>query len=95
LLNKNYCELQFAYTDISHIILYNYANTGREMNIQVATSELPITSVRSGPRLSGINYTQRPQTRFRGNRGTGSIRGNLQILMQKLIHILIIYYLLN
>jgi len=50
------------------------------MNIQVATSELPITSVRSGPRLSGVNYTQRPQTRFRGNRGTGSIRGNL--LMQ-------------
>ncbi|XP_018406924.1 PREDICTED: THO complex subunit 4 [Cyphomyrmex costatus] len=47
---------------------------GREMNIQVATSELPIASVR-GPRLSGVNYTQRPQTRFRGNRGTGSIRG--------------------
>ncbi|KAG5311477.1 RNA and export factor-binding protein 2 [Trachymyrmex septentrionalis] len=47
---------------------------GREMNIQVATSELPITSVR-GPRLSGVNYTQRPQARFRGNRGTGSIRG--------------------
>ncbi|XP_032683442.1 THO complex subunit 4 [Odontomachus brunneus] len=48
---------------------------GREMNIQVATSELPITSPRSGPRLSGANYTQRPQTRFRGNRGAGSIRG--------------------
>lgn len=46
------------------------------MNIQVATSELPITSPRSGPRLSGANYTQRPQTRFRGNRGAGSIRGN-------------------
>jgi len=45
------------------------------MNIQVATSELPITSVRGGPRLSGTNYTQRPQTRFRGNRSTGSIRG--------------------
>ncbi|XP_072750368.1 THO complex subunit 4 [Anoplolepis gracilipes] len=47
---------------------------GREMNIQVATSELPVTSVRAGPRLSGTNYTQRPQTRFRGNRGTGSVR---------------------
>lgn len=49
------------------------------MNIQVATSELPVTSVRGGPRLSGTNYTQRPQTRFRGNRGTGSVRGNLLI----------------
>lgn len=48
---------------------------GREMNIQVATSELPISSVRGGPRLSGVNYTQRPQTRFRGSRGPGSIRG--------------------
>ncbi|TGZ46459.1 THO complex subunit 4 [Temnothorax longispinosus] len=48
---------------------------GREMNIQVATSELPVTSVRGGPRLSGVNYTQRPQTRFRGNRGAGSVRG--------------------
>lgn len=50
------------------------------MNIQVATSELPVTSVRGGPRLSATNYTQRPQTRFRGNRGTGSVRGDL--LMQ-------------
>lgn len=50
------------------------------MNIQVATSELPVTSVRGGPRPSGTNYTQRPQIRFRGNRGTGSVRGNL--LMQ-------------
>lgn len=49
------------------------------MNIQVATSELPVTSVRSGPRLSSVNYTQRPQTRFRGNRGTGSVRGNLLV----------------
>ncbi|XP_011870534.1 PREDICTED: THO complex subunit 4 [Vollenhovia emeryi] len=50
---------------------------GREMNIQVATSELPVTSVRGGARLSSVNYTQRPQTRFRGgNRGgTGSVRG--------------------
>lgn len=49
---------------------------GREMNIQVATSELPVTSVRGGPRLSSTNYTQRPQTRFRGgNRGTGPVRG--------------------
>lgn len=47
------------------------------MNIQVATSELPVTSVRGGPRLSGTNYIQRPQTRFRGNRGTGPVRGNL------------------
>lgn len=50
--------------------------TGREMNIQVATSELPVTTVRGGLRLSGTNYTQRPQTRFRGNRSTGPIRGN-------------------
>lgn len=49
---------------------------GREMNIQVATSELPITSVRGGPRLSGANYAQRPQTRFRGNRGPIRGRGN-------------------
>lgn len=48
------------------------------MNIQVATSELPISSVRGGPRLSGVNYTQRPQTRFRGSRGPGSIRGNFK-----------------
>ncbi|XP_017891340.1 THO complex subunit 4 isoform X2 [Ceratina calcarata] len=49
---------------------------GREMNIQVATSEIPVTSIRGGPRLSGSsNYTQRPQTRFRGSRGTGSVRG--------------------
>ncbi|XP_016910348.3 THO complex subunit 4 [Apis cerana] len=48
---------------------------GREMNIQVATSEIPVTSIRGGPRLSGSNYTQRPQSRFRGNRGAGSIRG--------------------
>lgn len=49
---------------------------GREMNIQVATSEIPVTSIRGGPRLtSSSNYTQRPQSRFRGNRGAGSIRG--------------------
>ncbi|KZC07569.1 PREDICTED: THO complex subunit 4 [Dufourea novaeangliae] len=48
---------------------------GREMNIQVATSEIPVTSIRGGPRLTGSSYTQRPQTRFRGNRGAGSIRG--------------------
>ncbi|CAK9826249.1 Aly/REF export factor 2 [Anthophora retusa] len=48
---------------------------GREMNIQVATSEIPVTSIRGGPRLSSSNYTQRPQSRFRGNRGAGSVRG--------------------
>lgn len=48
------------------------------MNIQVATSELPITSVRGGSRLSGANYTQRPQTRFRGNRGP--VRGNFTLM---------------
>lgn len=53
-----------------------YTSAGREMNIQVATSELPVTSPRGGPRLSGANYVQRPQTRFRGNRGAGSVRGN-------------------
>lgn len=52
-----------------------YTSAGREMNIQVATSEIPVTSIRGGPRLSGSSYTQRPQSRFRGNRGTGSIRG--------------------
>lgn len=45
------------------------------MNIQVATSEIPFTSIRGGPRLTGSNYTQRPQPRFRGSRGTGSVRG--------------------
>lgn len=69
--------------------------TGREMNIQVATSELPLTSsIRGGPRLSGggANYTQRPQTRFRGNR-TGPIRGNLcdQLIMKYRM----LYFLLN
>lgn len=48
---------------------------GREMNIQVATSEIPVTSIRGGPRLTGSNYTQRPQARFRGTRGAGPIRG--------------------
>lgn len=57
-------------------MIYDVWSAGREMNIQVATSELPVTSPRSGRRLSGANYTQRPQTRFRGSRGTGSIRGN-------------------
>jgi len=63
------------------------------MNIQVATSELPITSVRGGPRLSGANYTQRPQTRFRGNRSTGSIRGNFITNSYIMIILLIIIYL--
>jgi len=57
------------------------------MNIQVATSELPVTSIRGGPRLSGSNYTQRPQTRFRGNRGTGSIRGNLLMRLNYAINL--------
>ena len=50
--------------------------TGREMNIQVATSEIPVpTTVRGGSRLGG-NFAQRPQQqRFRGTRGTGSARG--------------------
>lgn len=52
-----------------------YTSAGREMNIQVATSEIPVTSIRGGPRLSGSNFTQRPQSRFRGSRGTGSVRG--------------------
>jgi len=77
LLNCDYYIIISAYSKISHLLFqYTYIDTGREMNIQVATSELPVTSVRGGPRLSGINYTQRPQTRFRGNRGTGSVRGN-------------------
>lgn len=60
-----------------HIYYCNmcYTSAGREMNIQVATSEIPVTSIRGGPRLSGSNYTQRPQSRFRGNRGAGSVRG--------------------
>lgn len=48
---------------------------GREMNIQVATSEIPVPSVRGGTRLSGNSYAQRAQSRFRGNRGSGSVRG--------------------
>lgn len=46
---------------------------GREMNIQVATSEIPVpTTMRGGSRLGG-NFTQRPtQQRFRGTRGTGA-----------------------
>lgn len=52
---------------------------GREMNIQVATSELPVTtSIRAGSRLAGNTFTQRSQPpRFRGTRGAGSaVRGN-------------------
>ncbi|XP_014606184.1 PREDICTED: THO complex subunit 4-like [Polistes canadensis] len=48
---------------------------GREMNIQVATSEIPVPSVRGGSRLSGNSYVQRTQSRFRGNRGSGPVRG--------------------
>lgn len=48
---------------------------GREMNIQVATSEIPVPAVRGGSRLSGNSYAQRTQSRFRGNRGSGSVRG--------------------
>ncbi|KAK0170684.1 hypothetical protein PV328_008506 [Microctonus aethiopoides] len=46
---------------------------GREMNIQVATSELPLTtSVRGTSRLGGNNFSQRSNTtRFRGARGAG------------------------
>ncbi|XP_063973398.1 THO complex subunit 4 isoform X2 [Diachasmimorpha longicaudata] len=43
---------------------------GREMNIQVATSELPVTtSVRNPTRLAAGNFNQRSPTRFRGARG--------------------------
>lgn len=43
------------------------------MNIQVATSELPVTtSIRGSSRLAGGNFQQRPTaTRFRGARGVG------------------------
>lgn len=50
------------------------------MNIQVATSELPVTtSVRGTSRLGGNNFSQRSNTtRFRGARGAGpTTRGNL------------------
>ncbi|XP_015111544.1 THO complex subunit 4 isoform X1 [Diachasma alloeum] len=53
---------------------------GREMNIQVATSELPVTtSVRNPARLAAGNFNQRSPTRFRGARGAGAgPRGNTQ-----------------
>lgn len=62
------------------------ASAGREMNIQVATSEIPVPSIRGSPRLSGSNFTQRPQTRFRGSRGTGVVRGMYNsIVLQTII----------
>ncbi|XP_046736062.1 THO complex subunit 4 [Diprion similis] len=48
---------------------------GREMNIQVATSELPVTSSIRGSRLSSGSFAQRAQPRFRGARGASSNRG--------------------
>lgn len=49
---------------------------GREMNIQVATSEIPVpTTVRGGARIGGNSFVQRPQTRYRGSRGMGATRG--------------------
>ncbi|XP_053598904.1 THO complex subunit 4 [Microplitis demolitor] len=50
---------------------------GREMNIQVATSELPVTtSIRGSSRLAASNFPQRSTTnRFRGARGAGATRG--------------------
>ncbi|XP_066596845.1 THO complex subunit 4 [Prorops nasuta] len=48
---------------------------GREMNIQVATSEIPVASARGTSRLGSSSFTQRAQARFRGNRGTGTTRG--------------------
>ncbi|XP_043274272.1 THO complex subunit 4 [Venturia canescens] len=51
---------------------------GREMNIQVATSELPVpTTIRGGSRLAGNAFSQRSQpARFRGSRGSNSaVRG--------------------
>ncbi|XP_043483412.1 THO complex subunit 4 [Leptopilina heterotoma] len=49
---------------------------GREMNIQVATSEIPVPqAIRNTSRIGGGNFPQRSQQRFRGNRGTGPTRG--------------------
>jgi len=51
---------------------------GREMNIQVASSELPVTtSIRAGSRLAGNAFPQRSQPpRFRGTRGAATaVRG--------------------
>lgn len=59
------------------------------MNIQVATSEIPVPAVRGGSRLSGNSYAQRTQSRFRGNRGSGSVRGNPLILIINLELIII------
>lgn len=49
------------------------------MNIQVATSELPVTtSIRGSSRLAGNTFSQRPTTnRFRGARGASAPRGKL------------------
>lgn len=58
------------------------------MNIQVATSEIPVPAVRGGSRLSGNSYAQRTQSRFRGNRGSGSVRGNLLILFINLVSLI-------
>lgn len=55
------------------------------MNIQVATSEIPVAqTIRSGPRLGGPNFQQRQQPRFRGNqRPTGGQRGKCQLFHLK------------
>ncbi|XP_034952493.1 THO complex subunit 4 [Chelonus insularis] len=46
---------------------------GREMKIQVATSELPVTSSVRASRLATGNFSQRsPTSRFRGSRGTNT-----------------------
>ena len=57
---------------------------GREMNIQVATSEIPVpATIRGGSRLGVGKFTQRPQQqpRFRGSRGTGSTRGKYSFIL--------------
>ena len=56
------------------------------MNIQVATSELPIAaSIRTGPRLAASTFPQRSQApRFRGARGAGAtVRGTKETKFQR------------
>lgn len=53
------------------------------MNIQVATSEIPVPqAIRNTSRIGGGNFPQRSQQRFRGNRGTGPTRGEHSFLFR-------------
>lgn len=49
---------------------------GREMNIQVATSEIPVTTpIRGSSRIGRGNFTRTQPQRFRGTRGAATNKG--------------------